>query len=191
MTVDSIRCSKPKDMPMVLVSMITTVIGSPPGKMADLAHLDPQVHKLPETPVQSEAAEQGVAEPGAHDAPTSVQHSHGSSEAPSAMVKRNYNKRGTARTFQGKRPPKDPCKLKEFLKAKAAYEKEKMERNKEHETATKMRRVTPTQEQYRAWQRTFDRAKASSARVAFVTAAAEWQKQKTNQVAQDALLFGG
>ena len=159
--------------------------------MADLDHLDPQVHKLPEAPVQSEAAEQGaiVAEPGAHDAPTSVQRSHGSSEAPSAMVKRNYTRRGTAGKFQGKRPPKDPCKLKEFLKAKAAYEKEKMERKKKNETTTKMRRVTPTQEQYRAWQRTFDRSKASSARVAFVTVAATWQKQKAKQVAQDDLFF--
>jgi hypothetical protein len=110
-----------------------------------MADLDPRVGgKLPETPVQSEAAEQGAmfAEPGAHDAPTSVQ--------PSAMVKRNYTKRGTAGAFQGKRPPKDPCKLKEFLKAKAAYEKENMERKKENETTIKMRRVTPTQEQYRA-----------------------------------------
>jgi hypothetical protein len=58
-------------------------------------------------------------------------------------------------------------------KAKAAYEQEKMERGKkkENETTTKMRQVTPTQEQYRAWQRTFGRPKASTARVAFVTAA--------------------
>jgi hypothetical protein len=191
MTVDSARCSKSKDMPMVLATVRTTVIGSPPGNMADWGHLDPQVHKLPETLVHSEAAEHGaiVAEPGAHDAPTSVQRSHGSSEAPSAMVKRNYTKRGTAGTFQGKRPPKDPCKLNMLLIAKAAYEKENMEREKENETTTKMRRVTPTQEQYRAWQRTFDRSKASSARVAFVTAAAEWQKQKAKQVEQDDIFF--
>ena len=93
---------------MVLVTVHATVIGSPPRNMADL---DSRVGgKLPETPVQSEAAEQGalVAEPGANDAPTSVQRSHGSSEAPSAMVKRNYTKRRTAGTLQGKRPPKDP-----------------------------------------------------------------------------------
>lgn len=110
---------------MVLLTVRITVIGGPPGNMADLDHLDPQVHKLPETLVQSEAAEQGalVAEPGANYAPTSVQRSHGSSEAPSAMVKRNYTQCGTAGTFQGNRPPKGPCKLKEFLKAKAAYEK--------------------------------------------------------------------
>ena len=117
---------------MVLVAVRTTVRRSPPGNMADLDHLDPQVHKVPETLVQSEAAEQGalVAEPVAHDAPTSVQRSHGPSEEPSAMVKRNYTKRGTAGTFQGKRPPKDPCNLEELLKAKAAYKKEKMERKK-------------------------------------------------------------
>ena len=168
---------------MVLVTVRTTVIGSPPGKMADLDHLDPQVHKLPETLVQSEAAEQGaiVAEPGANDAPTSVQRSHGSSEAPSAMVKRNYTKRGTAGTFQGKRPPKDPCKLKEFLKkTKAAYEKELMERKRENETATNMQRATPTQEQYRAWQSTFDSSN---------TAAADRQKQKAKQVSQNDLFF--
>ena len=79
--------------------------------------------------------------------------------------------------------------MKAFLKAKAAYEKENMERKKDNETTTKMRRVTPTQEQYRAWQRTCDRSKASSARVAFVTAAAEWQKQKAKQVSQDDIFF--
>ena len=102
MTVDRARCSKSKDMPMVLVTVRTIVIGSPPRNMADLDHLDPQVHKLPETPVQSEATEQCaiVAEPGANDAPTSVQRSHGSSEAPSAMVKRNYTKRGTQGRFK-------------------------------------------------------------------------------------------
>ena len=132
MTVDSAWCSKSNNMPMVLVTVRTTVIGSPPGKMADLDHLDPQVHKLPDTLVQSEAAEQGaiVAEPGSNDAPTSVQRSHGPSEAPSAMVKRSSTKRGTAGAFQGKRPPNGPCKLKEFLQAKAAYEKELMERKK-------------------------------------------------------------
>jgi hypothetical protein len=45
---------------MILVTVRTTVLGGPPGNMADLDHLDPQVHKLPEAPVQSEAAEQGA-----------------------------------------------------------------------------------------------------------------------------------
>ena len=114
--------------------------------------------------------------------PTSVQRSS------SPKVKRQYTKRGTAGTFKGKRPPKDPEKLERFLKAKAAYEKEKMELRKSGKTE-KTKRPTPTQEDYRAWQRTYNRAQSASSRESFIRAAAEWQKKKAEQVTQDAVVL--
>ena len=51
------------------------------------------------------------------------------------------------------------------------------------------RRKTPAQEEYRAWHHAFDRAKCASARVGFIEAAAEWQKEKARKVAEDAAVF--
>ena len=93
---------------------------------------------------------------------------------------RSYAARGTKGTFQGKRPPKDPEKLKKFLLAKKIYETEKADLRKSK--APKHRRPTPIQEEYRAWQRTFARSTAAASRSRFTEAAAEWQKKKAKQV---------
>ncbi len=97
---------------------------------------------------------------------------------------RPYRKRGTAGTLQGKRPPKDPEKLQAFMRAKAAFEKEKAELQAQQTSKKKFRRHTPTQQSYWAWQRTFDRSQSASSRVAFVAAAAEWQTEKARQMAE-------
>ena len=101
--------------------------------------------------------------------------------------KRHYTTRGSAGTFQGKRPPKDPVKLEKFLKAKAAYEKEK--RELERHKAKNTRRYTPTQKSYQAFHRAFDRSGSARTKEHFVAAAAEWQKQKAREVADEASLF--
>ena len=100
--------------------------------------------------------------------------------------KRHYTTRGTAGTFQGKRPPKDPFKLEKFLKAKCAYEKEKMELQRQKPT---IRRVTQTQQSYRAFHRAFDRWGSATTKEHFIAAAAEWQKKKAREVAERASLF--
>ena len=74
---------------------------------------------------------------------------------------RQYAPRGTAGTFKGKRPPKHPVLLKDFLKKKAAYEAEKenlREKKAVGKAKSKMRRRTPTQEDYQAWQSTYNRS---------------------------------
>ena len=101
--------------------------------------------------------------------------------------KRHYTTRGTAGTFQGKRPPKDPFKLEKFLKAKYAYEKEKMELQRQKPNT--IRRVTPTQQSYRAFHRAFDRWGSATTKEHFIAAAAEWQKKKAREVAEGASLF--
>ena len=101
--------------------------------------------------------------------------------------KRHYTTRGQAGTFQGKRPPKDPVKLEKFLKAKAAYEKEKMELQRQKAKTTK--RYTPTQQSYQAFQRASNRSQSAGTREHFIAAAAEWQKQKAREVAEEASLF--
>ena len=94
--------------------------------------------------------------------------------------------RGTAGTFEGKRPPKNPVLLKEFIKKKAAYEAEKenlREKKAVGKAKSKMRRRTPTQEDYQAWQSTYNRSQSSCSRARLIEAAAEWQKKRANQVA--------
>ena len=102
------------------------------------------------------------------------------SDKPLTTPRRPYRPRGTMGTFQGKRPPKNPAKLKEFLAAKAGYEKEK---NELRATRTKISRPTQTQEAYRTWQRTFDRSRSATSRVAFAEAAAEWSKERARMTA--------
>lgn len=102
---------------------------------------------------------------------------------------RTYAARGTQGTFAGRRPPKNHELLKAFLKDKADYLTKK-EQEREMKKATKpKRRYTPEQQQYQAWQRTFDRSQSSSSRARFATAAAAWQVEKARQVAAAASLF--
>ena len=111
--------------------------------------------------------------------PAEKVHEEKNSDTPTTTA-RTYAARGTKGTFQGKRPPKDPEKLKKFLRAKAIYEAERADlRNSK---APKHRRPTPIQEEYRAWQRTFARSTAAASRAQFTEAAAEWQKKKAKQV---------
>ena len=70
----------------------------------------------------------GALEPQAREPDSDGQRSeHGadvqrSTDSGIIKAKRHYTKRGTAGTFRGRRPPKNPEKLKEFLEAKAAYD---------------------------------------------------------------------
>ena len=100
--------------------------------------------------------------------------------SPAIASPRPYAKRGSAGTFQGKRPPKHPEKLKAFMAAKAKYEAEKAEMKKSQRQVH--RRPSPTQEEYRAWQKAFSRSKAASSREHFIEAAAEWRKEKAKTV---------
>ena len=99
----------------------------------------------------------------------------------------HYTTRGSAGTFQGKRPPKDPVKLEKFLKAKAAYGKEKMELQRQKAKTT--RRCNPTQESCHAFHRAFNRSESAGTQQHSIAAAAEWQKQKAREVAEEASLF--
>ena len=102
---------------------------------------------------------------------------------------RPYAARGTKGAFAGRRPPKHPVLLAAFLTDKADYLAKK-EEEREMKKATKpKRRYTPEQQQYQAWQRTFDRPQSSGSRLAFVEAAAAWQLEKARQVAANASLF--
>ena len=102
---------------------------------------------------------------------------------PATAKRKAYSPRGTAGTYQGKRPPKDPERLAQFMKAKAAYDKEKQELRKTTR-GPKHRRPTAVQEEYRAWQRTFNRAAAVSSRARLTQAAAEWQTEKARVTAE-------
>ena len=99
---------------------------------------------------------------------------------PATATRKAYATRGTAGTYQGKRPPKDPEKLKAFMAAKAKYEAEKAELRKSQRPVH--RRPSPNQEEYRAWQKTFARAKAASSREQFIEAAVEWRKKRARSV---------
>ena len=109
---------------------------------------------------------------------------------PSEAKTRKYATRGTKGTFGGRRPPKHPALLAIFEKQKAEYlaEKEKQRLMRMH-TVPQKRCRTPSQLEYQAWQRTFNRSTSSSSRVAFVEAAAAWQVERAKQISQDVSLF--
>ena len=102
---------------------------------------------------------------------------------------RAYTPRGTAGTFQGKRPPKSPELLKQFLKRKAAWEAEKAALRLNKKGKAKMHRRTPTQEDYQAWQSVYNRSTSACTRARFIEAASEWQKHKAEQVAEKFSFF--
>ena len=52
-----------------------------------------------------------------------------------------------------------------------------------------MRRRTPTQEAYQAWQSAYNRSQSACSRARFIAAAAEWQKEKAQQLADKVSLF--
>ena len=108
---------------------------------------------------------------------------------PSEAKTRKYATRGTKGTFGGRRPPKHPALLAIFEKQKAEYlaEKEKQRLMRMH--TRKRPYHTPSQLEYQAWHRTFNRSTSSSSRVAFVEAAAAWQVERAKQISQDVSLF--
>ena len=99
---------------------------------------------------------------------------------PASAKRKPYATRGTAGTYQGKRPPKNPEKREAFMAAKAKYEAEKAELRKSQRPVH--RRPSPNQEEYRAWHKTFARAKAASSREQFIEAAVEWRKKRAESV---------
>lgn len=124
-----------------------------------------------------------------HQQNTSSQSSGTAGVAAATKPRRQYAARGSQGTFGGKRPPKNPVLLKEFLKKKAAYEAQKESLRMQKDSQKVARRPTPTQESYQAWQRAFDWSSSSSSRSRFIEAAAQWQAQKAQQVAEKASLF--
>ena len=101
------------------------------------------------TAPQSQAPQHDAHSEAAVQAPTSVQRSASTSPSPTAM--RRYTTRGRAGTFQGKRPPKDPEKLKHFLKAKEVHEMKMMQLRKSKGVKVRLtKRPMPTSEDYHA-----------------------------------------
>ena len=137
----------------------------------------------------------GVAKTNKDEAKTSKDEDktgedEGKLSVPCSVERRKYATRGTKGTFGGRRPPKHPALLAIFEKQKAEYlaEKEKQRLMRMH-TVPQKRCRTPSQLEYQAWQRTFNRSTSSSSRVAFVEAAAAWQVERAKQISQDVSLF--
>ena len=82
----------------------------------------PQDPEVPEADEGPEPHPQDPEGPMVLDTPATSVHSSGTTGG-----NRHYSARGTMGTVRGKRPPKDPVKLEKFMKAKAAYAKEKIE----------------------------------------------------------------
>ena len=139
----------------------------------------------------SAASGEGEDQHNAEEHIASVPCSEGEDQHDAKNSKKNYAPRGSKGTFAGRRPPKNPALLAQFLQDKKEYmdmkEKERLEK---HPVKQKQkRRYTPEQENYRAFQRTFDRSTSSSSRVSFIEAAAAWQVEKNRRVAEQASLF--
>ena len=110
----------------------------------------------------------------------SVQPSASSSNANDESVimvtpqKRAYTKRWTAGTFNGKRPPKCPIKLRQFLRDKEEHLKT-LEFKKER-TVKPKRKTSPTQERLREYMRQCLRDKTGQTRRRFADAVSSWRK---------------
>ena len=114
----------------------------------------------------------------------SVQPSASSSNANDESVimvtpqKRAYAKRGTAGTFNGKRPPKCPIKLQKFLREKWEH-LQALALKKEREAGHK--RLSPAQERYREHMRQCLRNYGGDTRRRFAAAAAVWRKLESEK----------
>ena len=93
--------------------------------------------------------------------------------------KKAYAKRGTAGTFNGKRPPKCPIKMLQFLREKEEYLQTlafKKERASKHK-----RKQSPTQERFREHLRQCLRKKSGATRRRFADAVASWRKLESEK----------
>ena len=165
-----------------------------------MAWMDPPVGSCPEI-VKLEAESSSVATPTKKRRATfssrtnegcsinphtpSVQPSASSSGATEESVmmvtpqKRAYAKRGTAGTFNGRRPPKCPIKLQTFLREKEEYLQTlafKKERASKHK-----RKQSPTQERFREHLRQCLRKKSGQTRRRFADAVASWRKLESEK----------
>ena len=155
-----------------------------------MAWMDPPVGSCPEI-VKLEAESSSVATPTTNEGCSinphtpSVQPSASSSGATEESVmmvtpqKRAYAKRGTAGTFNGKRPPKCPIKLQKFLREKEKHLQAlalKKERAAEHK-----RKGTPAQERFREHLRQCLRKKSGDTRRRFADAVASWRKLESEK----------
>ena len=86
--------------------------------------------------------------------------------------KRAYAKRGTAGTFNGRRPPTCPIKLQKFWQDKEEHVK--TVELKKKETVKPMRKATPTQERFREYMQNCLREKAGQTRRRFADAVSSW-----------------
>ena len=140
----------------------------------------------------SAASGEGEDQHNAKEHIASVPCSEGEDQHDAKNSKKNYAPRGSKGTFAGRRPPKNPALLAQFLEDKKEY-MDKKERERLQKQAGKQkkqkRRYSAEQENYRAFQRTFDRSTSSSSRVSFIEAAAAWQVEKARRVAEQASSF--